>query len=188
MSVHYGRKEGGQFMATTHTTKLIETIEYKAREIAEQWYKNVKINPKTPIFHKMPQEEAMELALKFYSNYRKLFDTENPFEEAHVLFTKFAREFYDKRIPLPQAVYSIILMRRHMWLVAEYQAVFETAVEQRHALESQSRMILMFDYAEYVVILSYDDLIRGEIEDKVKSLKIKSPLFVLWPGAKEKDK
>lgn len=175
-------------MATTHTTKLIETIEYKAREIAEQWYKNVKINPKTPIFHKMPQEEAMELALKFYSNYRKLFATENPFEEAHVLFTKFAREFYNKRIPLPQAIYSIILMRRHMWLVAEYQAVFETAVEQRHALESQSRMILMFDYAEYVVILSYDDLIRGEIEDKVKSLKIKGPLSVLWPGVKEKDK
>jgi hypothetical protein len=50
-------------------------------------------------------------------------------------------------------------------------------------------MILMFDYAEYVVILSYDDLIRGEVEDKVKTLKIKSPLFVLWPGrVKEKAK
>jgi hypothetical protein len=74
-------------------------------------------------------------------------------------------------------------------LIAEYEAVFETAVEQRHALESQSRMILMFDYAEYVVILSYDDLIRGEVEDKVKTLKIKNPLFVLWPGrVKEKAK
>jgi hypothetical protein len=69
-----------------------------------------------------------------------------------------------------------------MWLFAEYQAVFETAVEQRHALESQSRMILMFDYAEYVVILTYDDLIRNEIKDKFKGLKVKSPFFVLWPG------
>jgi hypothetical protein len=67
-----------------------------------------------------------------------------------------------------------------MWLIAEYEAVFETAVEQRHALESQSRMILMFDYAEYVVILTYDELTRKEVEDKLKSLKIKSPFSKLW--------
>jgi hypothetical protein len=176
-------------MTATHTAKLIETIEYKAREIAEQWYKNVKINPKTPVFHKMPQDDAIDLALKFYTNYRKLFDTDNPFEEAHVLFSKYAADCYKKQIPLPQAIYSLILMRRHMWLFVEYQAVFETAVEQRHALESQSRMILMFDYAEYVVILTYDDLIRNEVEDKFKGLKVKTPFFVLWPGGgKEKAK
>ncbi|MBN1382268.1 MAG: hypothetical protein JXA41_11375 [Deltaproteobacteria bacterium] len=176
-------------MTTSHTTKLIETIEYKAQAIAEQWYKNVKINPKTPIFHKMPENEAMELALTFYGNYRKLFDTDKPFEEAHILFSKYATDCYEKRIPLPQAIYALILMRRHMWLFAEYQAVFETAVEQRHALESQSRMILMFDYAEYVVILTYDELIRNEVDDKFKALKIKSPLFVLWPGGlKDKGK
>ena len=174
---------------TAHTTKLIDTIEYKAQAIAEQWYKNVKINPKTPVFHTMPEAKAMDLALSFYGNFRKLFATEKPFEEAHVLFDRYARECYDERIPLPQAVYSLILMRRHLWLFAEYQAVFETAVEQRHALESQSRMILMFDYAQYVVVLTYDELIRQEIEDKFKSLKIKSSFFVLWPGglqAKEK--
>jgi hypothetical protein len=174
---------------TTHATKLIETIEYKAQAIAEQWYKNVKMNPKTPIFHAMPQNKAMELALNFYSNFRKLFETDKPFEEAHVLFSKYAEECYDERIPLPQALYSLILMRRHMWLFAEYQAVFESAIEQRHALESQSRMILMFDYAEYVVVATYDDLMRREVEDKFKALKIKSPFFVLWPGGqKEKAK
>jgi len=171
---------------TTHTTKLIDTIEYKAQAIAEQWYKNVKINPKTPVFHEMPQNKAMELALGFYSNFRKLFGTDNPFEEAHVLFSKYAKGCYDERIPLPQAVYALILMRRHMWLFAEYQAVFETAIEQRHALESQSRMILMFDYAQYVVVQTYDELIRTEVEDKFKSLKIKSPFFVLWPGRQKK--
>ena len=149
-------------MTATHTTKMIETIENKAQDIAEQWYKNVKINPKTPIFHNMPHDEAINLAVNFYNSYRKLFDTDKPYEEAHDLFTKFARKCVSKHIPLPQAVYSIILMRRHMWLFVEYQAVFETAVEQRYALESQSRMILMFDYAEYVVILAYDDLIKNK--------------------------
>ncbi len=174
-------------MTATHTTKMIETIENKAQEIAEQWYKNVKIKPKTPIFHNMPQEQAIDLAVNFYSSYRKLFDTDKPFEEAHELFSKYAAKCYNKHIPLPQAIYSLILMRRHMWLFVEYQAVFETAVEQRHALESQSRMILMFDYAEYVVIQTYDDLIRNEIEDKFKGLKIKNPFFLLWPGGVMKE-
>jgi hypothetical protein len=173
----------------THVTKLIDTIEHKAQAIAEQWYKNVKMNPKTPVFHTMPQDKAMELALNFYSNFRKLFATDKPFEEAHVLFSKYATECYNERIPLPQAVYSLILMRRHMWLFAEYHAVFESAIEQRHALESQSRMILMFDYANYVVVAAYYELIRREVEDKLKSLKVKSPFFALWPGGqKEKAK
>jgi hypothetical protein len=73
-----------------------------------------------------------------------------------------------------------------MWLYAEYQAVFETAVDQRHALESQSRMILMFDYAEFVIIDRYNDLIRKEVEEKCKSLKIKSPFLSLWGGEKSK--
>ena len=45
-------------MTATHTTKMIETIGNKAQDIAEQWYKNVKINPKTPIFHNMPHERG----------------------------------------------------------------------------------------------------------------------------------
>jgi hypothetical protein len=171
-------------MTTTHATKMIETIEFKAQEIAEQWYKNVKINPKTPVFHNMPKDEAMNLALNFYSNYRKLFKTDNPYEEAQALFSRYAEQFYDRQIPLPQAIYSLILMRRHMWLVAEYEAVFETAVDQRHALENQSRMILMFAYAEYVIILTYDELMRNEIEDQFKELKIKSPFFIFGREAK----
>ncbi|HUN54932.1 MAG TPA: hypothetical protein VMU29_07240 [Smithella sp.] len=174
-------------MTATHTTKMIETIEVKAQDIAEQWYKNVKINPKTPIFHAMPKDEAMNLAMNFYRDYRKLFDTDKPFEEAHELFSKFAEKCFDKHIPLPQVIYSLILMRRHLWLFVEYQAVFETAIDQRHALESQGRMILMFDYAEYVVILTYDELIRDKLEDNFQGLKIKNPFFLLWPGGSMKE-
>jgi hypothetical protein len=165
-----------------HATKLIEIVEQNARAIAQQWYKNVKINPKTPAYHTMREDTAMEQALSFYSSFLKLFATEKPFEDAYTLFTKYADNSYREHVPLPQAVYALILMRRHMWLYAEYQAVFETAVDQRHALESQSRMILMFDYAEFVVIDRYDELIRKEIEEKFKSLKVKTPSFTVWPG------
>jgi hypothetical protein len=169
-----------------HASKLIEIVEQNAKAIAQQWYKNVRINPKTPAYHAMPEDKAIEQALSFYDNFRKLFATDKPFEDACSMFSKYADACYRDRIPLPQVIYALILMRRHMWLFAEYQAIFETAVDQRHALESQSRMILMFDYAEFVIIDRYNDLIRKEVEDRCKSLKIKSPFLSLWGGEKSK--
>ncbi|MEN6422615.1 MAG: hypothetical protein ABFD76_11795 [Smithella sp.] len=54
-------------------------------------------------------------------------------------------------MPLHEALYALILMRRHMWLYAEFQSLFNVDVEHRLAVESLSRTILMFDYIMYVV-------------------------------------
>ena len=163
----------------SYATKLIEITEKHAEAIARQWYNNIKMNPKTPYYHTMPEGKAIQQAMNFYSRVGKLFLSDNPFEDAHILFAKLAEDSYVARIPLPQAIYALTLMRRHMWLYAEFQATFMTAVEHHHAAESLNRTILMFDYATYVLALKYDELLRKEIEEKCKSLKIKSPL-TLW--------
>jgi hypothetical protein len=163
----------------SYATKLIEITEKHAEAIAQQWYNNVKMNPKTPVYHTMPESKAMQQALNFYSKFGKLFLSDTPFEEAHTLFARYAEDSYMARIPLPQAIYALTLMRRHMWLFAEFQATFTTAVEHHHAAESLNRTILMFDYATYVIVLKYDELLRKEIEEKFKSLKIKNPL-AMW--------
>ena len=36
---------------TSYATKLIEITENNAETIAEQWYNNVKMNPRTPSYH-----------------------------------------------------------------------------------------------------------------------------------------
>lgn len=157
----------------SYATKLIEITERHAEAIAKQWYNNIKLNPKTPFYHTLPEDKAIQQALNFYSRFGKLFLSDTPFEEAHVLFAKFAEDSYLARIPLPQIIYAITLMRRHMWLFAEFQATFSTAIEHHHATESLNRTILMFDYATYVIVLKYDELLRQELEGIFKSLKIK---------------
>jgi hypothetical protein len=169
-------------MMKSYATKLIEITEKHAEAIARQWYNNIKMNPKTPYYHTMPEGKAIQQAMNFYSKVGKLFLSDNPFEDAHLLFAKLAEDSYMARIPLPQAIYALTLMRRHMWLYAEFQATFMTAVEHHHAAESLNRTILMFDYATYVLALKYDELLRKEVEEKFKSLKIKSPLTI-WGSA-----
>ena len=166
----------------SYATKLIEIAEKNAEAIAQQWYNNIKMNPKTPYYHTMPERKAIQMALNFYGKVGKLFNSENPFEDAHVLFAQFAEDSYMARIPLPQTIYALTLLRRHMWLYAEFQATFMTAVEHHHASESLNRTILMFDYATYVIALKYDELLRKEVEEKFKTSKIKGTVS-LWEGA-----
>jgi hypothetical protein len=59
-------------------------------------------------------------------------------------------------------------MRRHIWLYAEFQAVFVTAVEHHQAAESLTRTILMFDYATYVITGRYEELMKREMEERIR--------------------
>jgi len=161
---------------TSYATKLIEITEANAEKIAQQWYNNVKLNPRTPAYHTMPEEEAKRQAMYFFKHFGKLFFTDKPFEEAQVLFSRFAAARYGQRIPLSEVIYTLTLMRRHMWLFSSSQAVFITAVEHHQAAESQSRTILMFDYAIYIIAQKYEELLKNELEEKMKGLQIKSHL------------
>jgi hypothetical protein len=91
-----------------------------------------------------------------------MFFHDAPYELAEKFFEHYAEERYREGIPLHEAVYAMILMRRHIWLYAEFQAIFITAVEHRQAVESLSRTILMFDYAMYAITRKYRELMKLE--------------------------
>jgi len=163
----------------SYATKLIEITQNNTEAIARQWYNNIKMNPKTPVYHTMPESQAIAQAMRFYEKFGKLFLSETPFDEAHILFAQYAEDSYRAGIPLSQAIYALTLMRRHMWLFAEYQATTITAIDHHHAAESLNRTILMFDYATYVIVLKYEELLRREIDEKLKSPKGKQSPAVL---------
>lgn len=54
-------------------------------------------------------------------------------------------------IPAKETIYALILMRRHIWLYAEFQAIFTSSIDQMHDLDTLGRTILLFDYAAYEV-------------------------------------
>ncbi|MCE5211539.1 MAG: hypothetical protein LLG40_08295 [Deltaproteobacteria bacterium] len=131
--------------------KLVDLTQKNSEEIAKQWAKDVKTNAKTGSYHKAPEEKIIRQARDFYNNFQMMFFNESPYEQAKEIFEKYAEERYKEGMPLHEALYALILMRRHMWLYAEFQSLFNVDVEHRQAVESLSRTILMFDYIMYVV-------------------------------------
>jgi hypothetical protein len=140
--------------------KLVDLVEGHAEEIAEQWVKNVIKHPFTPYYHHLSPEELVSRAMKFYRNFRTIFTESKPAEAAEAFFTKYAEERFKEGVPLHEGIYALILMRRQLWLYAEFQAVFTTAMEKHQAMESLNRTILVFDYAMYYIAKQYHDMMK----------------------------
>ena len=159
--------------------KLIALIEKHADPIAHAWAKDVRRNSRTASYHDMPEGKLVPLAIRFYDNFRKMFYAEKPAEVSREFFARYAEEQYEANVPLHEAIYALILMRRHIWLYAEFQVIFITAVEQKQAVDSLVRTILMFDYAITFMSQRYQELIRGELNDRLAVLnmiRLESPL------------
>ena len=126
---------------------------------------------RTPSYHSLPKDMVIEQGIDFYRLFRRMSLAENPYEEAKTFSWKYAEDFYRKKIPLHEAIYALMLMRRNLWLYAEFQGTFVTALEKQQAVESLNRTILMFDYVSYQVIEKYQELIIGSVERRLGAIK-----------------
>jgi hypothetical protein len=140
--------------------KLADLAESKADAIAKEWVKTVQKHPLTPYYHDRPAEKLMPQAVRFYQSLRKIFTEAKPIEAAEEFFTKYARDRYSDGVPLHEAIYALILTRRQLWLYAEFQAIFATAMEKHQAMETLNRTILIFDYAAYFITKYYHEKLK----------------------------
>ncbi|GAB6269868.1 hypothetical protein DS62_06935 [Smithella sp. SC_K08D17] len=151
------------------TAKLVDLTQKNADTIARQWAKDIKTNVKTYTYHNASEEEIILQAKYFYDNFQLMFFNESPYEQAKEIFEKYAEERYKEGIPLHEALYALILMRRHMWLYAEFQSIFNVEVEHQQAAGSLSRTILMFDYIIYVVARKFWEMMKLEVSKTSKT-------------------
>jgi hypothetical protein len=162
MSVAFYDFKKGDMMMKAFAAKLVDLTQKNADAIARQWAKDVKTNEKTYSYHDAPEEKIIRQAKDFYNKFQMMFFNESPYEQAKEIFEKYAEEKYREGIPLHETLYALILMRRHMWLYAEFQSLFNVEVEHRQAVESLSRTILMFDYIMYIVTRQYWKMLKLE--------------------------
>jgi hypothetical protein len=155
-----------------YAAKLIDLIELKAENIARQWAADVMKHNRTPSYSSLPQDRVIERGVDFYMLFRKISLADVPFEAAKTFSWKYAEQCHRDKIPLHEAIYALILLRRHLWLYAEFQGVFVTALQMHQAVESLNRTITMYDYVAYQVIEKYQELIKGDVDKKLGSIKM----------------
>ncbi|HOO40839.1 MAG TPA: hypothetical protein PK425_06645 [Syntrophales bacterium] len=138
--------------------KLIEITERHAAELSEMWCNALRMNPRTPSYHAQVQDYCVTHAMEFYKNLRKIYYSEKPYTEVTEFFSRYAELAFQSGIPLQEAIYALIMMRRQIWLYADIQAIFVTPMEHHQAVASITKTIRIFDHGIYAVIKRYEEL------------------------------
>lgn len=144
----------------TYAIKYVELAEQHAEKMAKRWAMDVQNNTKTKTYKEIEDQRIINMGVKFYQNFSKMFADDKVSDNAFKYFRTYAEESYAMGIPMDEAVYALILLRRHIWLYAEFQTIFSSGIDQRQALDTLSRTILLFDYAVYEVTKSYQELMK----------------------------
>jgi len=138
--------------------RLINVLKNHNEEIAQQWCKAVRQNPRTPSFNNVPLDECSKRAVFFYKNLIKMYFSEKPYTEVREYFSEYAKVSYRNGLPLHETLYGIIMMRRHMWLYADFQAPFITPMDHQQAVETINKTIRIFDHGIYIITQKYGEL------------------------------
>ena len=142
--------------------KLLDVLEANIEEISRNWIAEVKKNKRTVHYHDISDDKLTVQVVKFYSQLRNMLVSPNRNEKVQEFFMHYARACYESGIPVHESIYALNLMRRHMWLYADFQAVFTNALEHHQAIDSIMRIMLLIDYAIYEITQYYQDRLQLE--------------------------
>ena len=145
-------------MYIAYADKLLNFTEQHATEISKQWAKALQSNPKTASYRKVREFKLVNQGESFYKNLKKLYFEKQASEMSTVYFSNFAQEQFYENIPLDEAIYALMMLRRQMLLFAEFQVLFTLALDQYQASDSINRTVLLTDYGIIAIVNKYRDL------------------------------
>jgi hypothetical protein len=141
--------------------KLMDMCDRHAPNIAELWYKSLSTNPRTTSCLVVPKEVCIRHAKEIYKSIADMYFADDCFRAVEQMLdiSGFVDTFYARGVPLEQVQYALILLRRHIWLYADAQLIFNpSVVDMTLALDSINRILLVFDYASYYLARTYREL------------------------------
>lgn len=142
--------------------KLMAMVENSAKEISERLCKSLRQNSKTPSFRSMPQRQCVLKLMVFFKDLRRIYFCEKPYKEVFEFFHSYAETRYKDGIPPHEAIYALVIIRRHIWIFTESHAPLLTGLDLRRSVESINKMIRIFDHGMYSVIEKYDEIYQSE--------------------------
>ncbi|HSW58401.1 MAG TPA: hypothetical protein VLH15_08375 [Dehalococcoidales bacterium] len=148
-------------MQSSMVDKLMDMCDKHSGSIAEIWYKSLTTNPRTKACNAIPKEVCLRQAADIYKSIADVYFAEDGYKAMGQILdiSGFVDTYFARGVPLEQTLYALILLRRHIWLFADAQLIFNPSVaDMALAIDSINRILLVFDYATHYVCKTYLEL------------------------------
>lgn len=145
--------------------KYIQMVEDHAEQLTARWTNEVKNNPSTPGYSKMPK--AL-LDKRVYDVFKRLGDylmqDEPTFNTTAQHFIKLGRERAREGIGLSEVIYSLILERVVIWNFIREEGLISSHFEVYDALGFYEKINNFFDKAVYFISKGFESVHLNEEE------------------------
>lgn len=137
--------------------KLVQIIKQDPKSIASQWVRDIRVNPRTPSYHSIPEIALLPVCINLCSDLEEIMFSDDIASFSQQYFGQYAEEHHAKSIPLNEALYALILIKRHIWLNGTFQNLFMSVDSvQRVVILIQTNLV--FDYATFFMTKRYQEL------------------------------
>ncbi len=147
--------------------KFIALVEDHAELLTQQWIEEVKTNPATPGYKKIPNEVLHHRAYDDYVRLGNLLLEEDPsFHKQAAHYMKLGRDRATEDIKLSELLYAFTLSRVVLWRYVVDQGIINGTLDLQQALDFYQKVTNFYDKASYFVAVGYEKYLAGEHHEK----------------------
>ncbi|MHB8111339.1 MAG: NUDIX hydrolase [Syntrophorhabdaceae bacterium] len=135
--------------------ELAQAVEVNSEKIVDLWLDDITTNPSTRAYRKIAREGLHARAMVIMGQFGAWLRKEKSESEFTSFYRSLGKERREDGIPLEEAISSLSLLKKHVWMFTYSFGVWERAVDIYRMFELGERLVYFFDRANYHTAVGY---------------------------------
>ena len=136
--------------------KYVELVEKNSVKLTERVMKDIKKHPGTKTYRTYDDAQLSKRIFNVYNEFGKWMSTATTMENIKEVYTALGKQRRQEGFALSEVIQTLIITRRHIWLLVESEGWLDTALDLRLAIDLINRSVLFFDRAIYFTALGFE--------------------------------
>jgi ADP-ribose pyrophosphatase YjhB (NUDIX family) len=135
--------------------ELAQAVEDNSEKIVELWLDDIMTNPSTRSYRSVEKDDLRQRAMVIMGQFGAWLKKEKSEGEFTAFYRGLGRERKEGNVPLEEAISSLSLLKKHVWMFTYSFGVWEKAVDIYRMFELGERLVYFFDRAAYHTAIGY---------------------------------
>lgn len=135
--------------------ELANAVQENSEKIVNLWLDDITTNPSTRSYRRVSREALRSRAMVIMGQFGAWLRKEKSEGEFTSFYRSLGRERNEGGVPLEEAISSLSLLKKHVWMFTYSFGVWEKAVDIYRMFELGERLVYFFDRAAYHTAVGY---------------------------------
>lgn len=135
--------------------ELANAVQENSEKIVNLWLDDITTNPSTPSYRRLDRKGLRSRAMVIMGQFGSWLRKEKSEGESTSFYIALGRERKEGKVPLEEAISSLSILKKHVWMFTYSFGVWEKAVDIYRMFELGERLVYFFDRAAYHTVVGY---------------------------------